>query len=83
MSSYLQCAQLGRQEATFLRNKAAQVFALVFVRDYPLHWADFFGDLIKTLSFGPHAADIYVRVLKAIDSEVCKFCCTCVVRRKA
>lgn len=66
----LQCTQLGRQEATFLRNKAAQVFALVFVRDYPLHWADFFGDLIKTLSFGPHAVDIYVRVLKAIDSEV-------------
>lgn len=66
----LQCTQLGRQEATFLRNKAAQVFALVFVRDYPLFWADFFGDLIKTLSFGPQAVDIYVRVLKAIDSEV-------------
>ncbi|XP_021920575.1 exportin-T-like [Zootermopsis nevadensis] len=66
----LQCTQLGRQEAIFLRNKAAQVFALVFVRDYPLHWTDFFGDLIKTLSFGPQAVDIYVRVLKAIDSEV-------------
>jgi exportin-T len=75
----LQCAQIGRQEATFLLNKAAQVFALVFVRDYPLHWADFFGDLIKTLSFGAQAVDIYVRVLKAIDSEVCVHCCICVV----
>ncbi|XP_069692791.1 exportin-T-like isoform X3 [Periplaneta americana] len=66
----LQCAHLERQEATFIRNKAAQVFALVFVSDYPLHWADFFGDLIKTLNLGPQAVDNYVRVLKAIDSEV-------------
>jgi exportin-T len=80
---YLQCTQPGRQEATFLRNKAAQVFALVFVRDYPLHWVDFFGDLIKTLSFGPQAVDIYVRVLKAIDSEVCVFCSISVIRNSA
>ncbi|PSN51529.1 Exportin-T [Blattella germanica] len=66
----IQCSPLGRQEATFLRNKAAQVFALVFVRDYPVHWPDFFGDLIKTLTFGPRSADIYIRILKAIDSEI-------------
>ncbi|KAJ9595161.1 hypothetical protein L9F63_013519, partial [Diploptera punctata] len=67
---YIQCTSVGRLETTYLRNKAAQVFALLFVRDYPSHWPDFFGDLIKVLSFGQKAADIYMRILKAIDIEV-------------
>lgn len=54
----------------FIKNKAAQIFALVFVRDYPKKWPNFFTDLLQTLSLGPTAVDLYIRVLLAIDSEV-------------
>lgn len=54
----------------FIRNKAAQLFALVFVCDYPKRWPSFFTDLLQTLSLGPRAVDLYLRVLLAIDSEV-------------
>lgn len=57
-------------EKKFLRNKAAQIFSLVFVRDYPHRWITFFTDLIQTLGFGPQAVDHFLRVLMAIDSEV-------------
>jgi exportin-T len=42
----------------------------VFVCDYPKRWPNFFTDLLQTLSLGPHAIDLYLRVLLAIDSEV-------------
>ncbi len=58
------------QDKAFIRNKAAQIFALVFVCDYPKRWPNFFTDLLQTLSLGPRAIDLYLRVLLAIDSEV-------------
>lgn len=58
------------QEKVFIRNKAAQIFALVFVCDYPKRWPTFFADLLQTLGMGPRAVDIYLRVLLAIDCEV-------------
>lgn len=58
------------QDKVFIRNKAAQIFALVFVCDYPKRWPNFFTDLLQTLSLGPNAIDLYLRVLLAIDSEV-------------
>lgn len=57
-------------DKVFIRNKAAQIFALVFVSDYPKRWPNFFTDLLQTLSLGPRAIDLYLRVLLAIDSEV-------------
>jgi len=58
------------QEKVFIRNKAAQIFALVFVCDYPKRWPTFFADLLQTLGMGPRAVDIYLKVLLAIDCEV-------------
>lgn len=40
------------------------------MRDYPKRWPNFFTDLLQTLSLGPQAVDLYIRVLLAIDSEV-------------
>ncbi|KAF4520194.1 hypothetical protein B566_EDAN003907 [Ephemera danica] len=65
----IQCIK-DHNEKKFLRNKAAQIFSLVFVRDYPHRWITFFTDLIQTFGFGPQAVDHYLRVLMAIDSEV-------------
>ena len=42
----------------------------MFVSDYPKRWPNFFTDLLQTLSLGPRAIDLYLRVLLAIDSEV-------------
>ena len=58
------------QEKIFIRNKAAQVFALVFVNDYPDRWPTFFADLLQTLSLGSRTVDHYLRVLLAVDLEV-------------
>ncbi|KAK2148689.1 hypothetical protein LSH36_487g04031 [Paralvinella palmiformis] len=58
------------QDKSFIRNKAAQVFSLAFIIDYPSRWPGFFMDLIQTLQWGPRAVDMYLRILLAIDSEV-------------
>ncbi|ELU12326.1 hypothetical protein CAPTEDRAFT_150306 [Capitella teleta] len=62
--------QRGRPEASFLRNKAAQVLALVFIVDYPSRWESFLTDILALLSYGVTLADLYLRTLMAIDSEV-------------
>ncbi|CAH3170235.1 unnamed protein product [Porites lobata] len=54
----------------FLKNKAAQVFSLIFVCDYPEKWPLFFSDLLQCLQYGALAVDMYLRILKAIDEEV-------------
>ncbi|KAK3739040.1 hypothetical protein QZH41_001126 [Actinostola sp. cb2023] len=63
-----QCS--GEKDKIFIRNKAAQVFALAFVNDYPHQWLSFFSDLHQTLGSGPVAVDLYLRILKAIDEIV-------------
>ncbi len=63
-------SQGANQDKSYLRNKAAQVFALACVADYPQRWPNFFTDLLQTLSLGDRAIDVYIRVLEAIDSEV-------------
>lgn len=60
----------GGGDKTFIRNKAAQIFALAFITDYPRYWSSFFADLLQCLNFGQPAIDMYLRVLMAIDSEV-------------
>lgn len=57
-------------DQNFLKNKAAQVFSLIFVCDYPEGWPTFFSDLLQCLQFGAKAVDMYLRILKAIDEEV-------------
>ena len=55
---------------SFIRNKAAQLFSLAFVTDFPSRWASFVNDLLGSLSAGEAAVDIYLRIMMAIDSEV-------------
>jgi len=62
------CAE--SDDKNFLKNKAAQVFSLIFVCDYPEKWPLFFSDLLQCLQFGALAVDMYLRILKAIDEEV-------------
>lgn len=57
-------------EKAFIRNKAAQVFALTFVMDYPTQWPKFFFDVLSLVGLNPNGVDIYLRTLMAIDAEV-------------
>jgi len=40
----------------------------MFVVDYPANWQTFFSDLMQMP--GPQGADLYLRIMKAIDTEV-------------
>ncbi len=66
------CLQLmnAHPEKTFIRNKAAQVFALTFVMEYLTLWPKFFFDILSLVGLNPHGVDIYLRTLMAIDAEV-------------
>lgn len=57
-------------EKTFIRNKAAQVFALTFVMEYLTVWPEFFFDVLSLVGLNPHGVDVYLRTLMAIDGEV-------------
>ncbi|KAL0964906.1 hypothetical protein UPYG_G00274210 [Umbra pygmaea] len=57
-------------EKPFIRNKAAQVFALTFVMDYLTHWPKFFYDILSLVGLNPHGVDVYLRTLMAVDAEV-------------
>jgi exportin-T len=64
--------QSGRKanEKNFLTKKAAQLFALVSLIDFPLRWPSFFKDLILTSQWSVGNADFYLKVLMAVDSEI-------------
>ncbi|XP_067932118.1 exportin-T-like [Watersipora subatra] len=57
-------------EKTYIKNKLAQLVSLVFAVDYPATWPSFFNDMMQFARVGNDAADLYLRVLKAIDAEV-------------
>lgn len=57
-------------EKVFIRNKAAQVFALTFVMEYLTLWPKFFFDVLLLVGLNPNGVDIYLRTLMAIDAEV-------------
>ncbi|CAH2277782.1 exportin-T isoform X1 [Pelobates cultripes] len=69
--TWLQSQMLNAQpEKTFIRNKAAQVFALVFVTEYLTTWPKFFFDILSVVGLNPRGVDLYLRILMAIDAEV-------------
>ncbi|KAG8439616.1 hypothetical protein GDO86_005700 [Hymenochirus boettgeri] len=71
LMSWVQSRVLNVQpEKTFIRNKAAQVFALVFVTEYLTKWPKFFFDILSMVGLNPRGVDLYLRILMAIDSEV-------------
>lgn len=55
---------------TFMKNKTAQIFCLLFIKEYPHSWQSFFHEMLGVLEQGPLAVDIYLRVLISIDEEV-------------
>uniref|UniRef100_A0A667YNQ4 Exportin-T n=1 Tax=Myripristis murdjan TaxID=586833 RepID=A0A667YNQ4_9TELE len=71
LMKWLQCQLMNSQpEKPFIRNKAAQVFALTFVMEYVTLWPKFFFDILSLVGLNPHGVDIYLRTLMAIDAEV-------------
>ncbi|KAM4678621.1 exportin-T [Discoglossus pictus] len=69
--TWLQSQMLNAQpEKTFIRNKAAQVFALVFVTEYLTAWPKYFFDILSVVDRNPRGVDLYLRILMAIDAEV-------------
>jgi len=71
MSTWLQM-QMNRKanEKNFITRKAAQLFALVSLIDFPNRWPTFFNDLMATCSWSTGNADFYLKVLLAIDCEI-------------
>lgn len=57
-------------EKTFIRNKAAQVFALLFVTEYLTKWPKFFFDVLSVVGLNPQGVDLYLRILMAVDAEL-------------
>ena len=57
-------------EKSFIARKAAQIFGLVAVVDFPMRWKSFFEDLMVTCSWSEANADFYLKVLLAIDAEI-------------
>jgi len=57
-------------EKAFIKNKAAQVFSLVCVADFPARWPTFFADITRLNVMSPRMVDMFYRILKAVDSEV-------------
>uniref|UniRef100_A0A3Q3DZI2 Exportin-T n=1 Tax=Labrus bergylta TaxID=56723 RepID=A0A3Q3DZI2_9LABR len=71
LMKWLQCQLMNAHpEKPFIRNKAAQVFALTFVMEYLTLWPKFFFDVLSLVGLNPHGVDIYLRTLMAIDAEV-------------
>ncbi|XP_061920622.1 exportin-T [Entelurus aequoreus] len=71
LMKWLQMQLMNTQpEKVFIRNKAAQVFALTFIMEYLTLWPKFFFDILSLVGVNPHGVDIYLRTLMAIDAEV-------------
>uniref|UniRef100_A0A8C6Y6N0 Exportin-T n=1 Tax=Naja naja TaxID=35670 RepID=A0A8C6Y6N0_NAJNA len=66
------CFQMvnSQSEKTFIRNKAAQVFALLFVTEYLTKWPKFFFDILSVVGLNPRGVDLYLRILMAVDAEL-------------
>jgi len=58
------------EEKSFILNKVAQLFTYACMMDYPRRWSSFFDNLVESVSLGPSAVDLYLRILLAIDGEV-------------
>ncbi|XP_051546507.1 exportin-T isoform X1 [Myxocyprinus asiaticus] len=71
LMKWLQAQLMNMQpEKPFIRNKAAQVLALMFVTEYLTLWPKFFFDILALVGLNPNGVDIYLRTLMAIDAEV-------------
>lgn len=54
-----------------IKNKYAQIMALLMRAEYPDQWPTFFRDLMGILNgAGPHVVDVFLRIIKSVDDEV-------------
>ncbi|KAJ8373549.1 hypothetical protein SKAU_G00041290 [Synaphobranchus kaupii] len=70
LMKWLQSQLTAPPEKAFIRNKAAQVFALAFITEYLTQWPKFFFDILTVIGLNPRGVDLYLRTLMAIDAEV-------------
>jgi hypothetical protein len=54
----------------FLRNKLAQAIVAVVKREYPAVWPGFFRELVAAAGSGPGLADMFARIMVAVDEDV-------------
>jgi exportin-T len=59
-----------KSEKSFISRKAAQVFALIAVVDFPHRWKNFFLDLIQTCTWSLENIDFYLKILLALNTEI-------------
>jgi exportin-T len=59
-----------RTDPPSIRNKMARLFAVVFVREFPLGWPSFFQDISSTITISSSGADMFLRVMLSIHEEV-------------
>lgn len=54
-----------------VKNKYAQLMALVVKTEYPDQWPTFFRDILGLLNgAAPPVVDLFLRIIKAVDDEV-------------
>jgi exportin-T len=54
----------------YLRNKLAQALVSVVQLEYPHRWPSFFRDLVAAAHSGPGLADMFCRVMAAVDEDI-------------
>lgn len=66
-----------QREENFVKNKSAQVFGLIFTKEYLTSWTTFPQDILNIVASPDlidgdknNGVDMYLRILKAIDIEV-------------
>jgi exportin-T len=71
MSAWLQM-QMNRKanEKNFISKKAAQLFSIVSLIDFPNRWPTYFNDLMSTWQWSVGNADFYLKVLDSIHTEI-------------
>ncbi len=60
----------GDIDASFMRNKFAEILSFLFSITYIKTWPSFFTDLLQTVENNSRAVDFYLRVLQIIHSEI-------------
>eukprot|EP01117_Protostelium_nocturnum_P002827 TRINITY_DN13746_c0_g1_i1.p1 TRINITY_DN13746_c0_g1~~TRINITY_DN13746_c0_g1_i1.p1 ORF type:complete len:965 (-),score=282.39 TRINITY_DN13746_c0_g1_i1:38-2932(-) len=53
-----------------IKNKFAQIVALLFKVEYPQSWPTFFSDITSSLSLSTSSVDMFLRVMNNIDDEI-------------
>ncbi|KAJ9472470.1 Exportin-T [Diplonema papillatum] len=65
------CSHLDLTKFQFVQNKFAQLLVIVFQHSgYPTRWTTFFEEIFALLPQGMQLIDLWLRILKAIDTHI-------------